>query len=159
MIAQPFAHGLTVEAQPRQAHHAVNIEPGILAADGVLNSPRNRPGEARSSRQAQERAPGHLTERQSRDEIQEIQQAFDLVPRVAGQPFVRAFSSDGDLVMLAMDFLGQQHEGRAGGINHRTFGGCHQTRIGVENLVSADIDDARPGADVTRHDAGFQGLV
>ena len=50
VIIERLVHPGAEEAELAQAHQAVDIGPGTEAAISLLNSPRQRPGEARRAR-------------------------------------------------------------------------------------------------------------
>ncbi len=91
--------------------------------------------------------------------IEIAQQAVDLVPGVAGEPLVGAFSGQRDLVPAAMD-LSRHHQHRRGrGIDDGRFRRADQLRIRVDDVGVADRHDDRPGAEVPGHDGRLPAFV
>ena len=54
--------------------------------------------------------------------IEHAEQAMDLEPRIAGEPFVGAFAGQGDLVAMLMHRASEPQQGRAGRVDHRRLG-------------------------------------
>ena len=57
---------------------------------------------------AQVRSAGELAKRQSRNHVQKAEQPMDLVPGIAGQPFIGALAGHGGLVAALVNLAGQK---------------------------------------------------
>ncbi len=100
MPGQPLPHLGTEEAQLRDAHQAINIEPGVRPAEqvfGFVHRLLRKLGGAGEGKDgaAQPGAEGHAGHG-----IERADQALNLEPGVARQPFVGAFAGEGNLVTV-----------------------------------------------------------
>src|SRR5439155_25590898 len=108
VIVQGLMHPGAEEAQFTEAHQAVDVGPRALAAVGPLNAASQGPGKPRGTDEAEVSPPGELAQGQTGNEIQEPEKPMRLIPGIAGQPFVRAFTGLSDLVAAGMDLAGKQ---------------------------------------------------
>ena len=159
MLFRHFQHVRAEETQPGHAHQTEDVEPAVVPADGLLGTDRIGPGGARRPGQLRIESPCQLTQGQTGHKIEVAQRLVNLVPRVAGQPFVGPFARERHLVTERVDLACQEQQRGAGSIDHRPLGSPNERRIGVEHLGGAHTLHDQFRADVPGDEAGSIGLV
>ena len=113
-------------------HQAVDVEPGVVPADGGLGvwTAAGFPA-GRGARRRRQSAPDVLAERHAGDQRRGSESArCTLIPRVAGQPLVGPFAGQGDLVAACVDLARPAGAGGARRVDDRRLGGADQLGVG-----------------------------